>query len=182
MPKCNTQGTRKAVSSFAKNFGRSLFADYSDHYMSDFVLHGTSCTEFTRKMNKDLQQAVQHSILDEPISEAVCIVADTDNWSVNIASSCHLDKCPLPCSASRLVCDMVESVSELWKLKMSPEFCMMHLEDRLQEIYFKSMMLVEYAHVNNKPCMKELTTMLGFDASDMTLLLAVASTHSSQAV
>ena len=38
---------------------------------------------------------------------------------------------------------------------------MMHLEDRLQEIYFKSMMLVEYAHGNNKPCMKELTTMLG---------------------
>lgn len=60
--RCNTQGTRKAVSSFAKNFGRSLFADYSDHYMSDFVLHGTSCTEFTRKMNKDLQQAVQVKI------------------------------------------------------------------------------------------------------------------------
>ena len=30
--------------------------------MSDFVLHGTSCTEFTRKMNKDLQQAVQVKI------------------------------------------------------------------------------------------------------------------------
>ncbi|GAB1598979.1 folliculin-interacting protein 1-like isoform X2 [Argonauta hians] len=181
MPKCNSQGTKKAVSSFAKNFGRSLLADFSDHYLSDFVLHGTSSSHFHRKMNKDLQQAVQHSILDEPITEAVCILANTDEWSVSIASSCRIDKCPVPCSASRLVCDMVESVSDLWKLKMSPEFCMMHLEDRLQEIYFKSMMLVEYAHGINKPSMKELTTMLGFDVSDIPLLLAVASTHSSQA-
>ncbi|XP_014777165.1 folliculin-interacting protein 1 isoform X1 [Octopus bimaculoides] len=181
MPKCNSQGTKKAVSSFAKNFGRSLLADFSDHYLSDFVLHGTSSSHFHRKMNKDLQQAVQHSILDEPITEAVCILANTDEWNVSIASSCRIDKSPIPCSASRLVCDMVESVSDLWKLKMSPEFCMMHLEDRLQEIYFKSMMLVEYAHGINKPSMKELTTMLGFDASDIPLLLAVASTHSSQA-
>jgi len=37
----------------------------------------------------------------------------------------------------------------------------MHLEDRLQEIYFKSKMLSEYLCVHRKLCMKELSQVLG---------------------
>lgn len=40
--------------------------------------------------------------------------------------------------------------------------CVMHLEDRLQEIYFKSRMFAEYLHGDPKTKnMKELTSMLG---------------------
>lgn len=38
----------------------------------------------------------------------------------------------------------------------------MHLEDRLQEIYFKSKMLSEYLCVHQKLCMKELSRVLGY--------------------
>ena len=31
--------------------------------------------------------ALQHPVLDEPIAEAVCIIADTDKWSVQVATS-----------------------------------------------------------------------------------------------
>ena len=37
----------------------------------------------------------------------------------------------------------------------------MHLEDRLQEIYFKSLMLGEYMCQHKKIDMKELSVMLG---------------------
>ena len=37
----------------------------------------------------------------------------------------------------------------------------MHLEDRLQEIYFKSKMLSEYIRVHKKIDLKELSTALG---------------------
>lgn len=48
-----------SIKTFDRNFGRSLLAGYSDHYMSDFVLHGTSDQNFRQKMLNDLQLASQ---------------------------------------------------------------------------------------------------------------------------
>ena len=45
--------------SFDKNFGRSLLGDFSDHYMSDFVLHGTSDRLYQEKMIRDVRMATQ---------------------------------------------------------------------------------------------------------------------------
>ncbi|KAK3091005.1 hypothetical protein FSP39_016401 [Pinctada imbricata] len=85
-----------------------------------------------------------------------------------------------PVVASQLVCNMLEGVQQLWKLKMSSEFCLMHLEDRLQEIYFKSKMLAEYLKdvKRNDVNMKELKNLLDFDTGDVPLLVAIAGTHS----
>ena len=44
---------------FDHNFGRSLFASYSDHYRSDFVLQGTSESNFQSKLHSDLSLSVQ---------------------------------------------------------------------------------------------------------------------------
>ncbi|KAH9498870.1 Folliculin-interacting protein 1 [Bulinus truncatus] len=162
------------------NFGHSLLAGYTDHYMSDFVLHGTSEVNFIGRLHNDLQMTVKHSILDEPIDEAVCVIANTDNWTVEVVSSKMLTTSPSACTtwtSSQLVADMIESVVEISKLKMSAEFCLMHLEDRLQEIYFKSLMVSECIHTTKMINQRELTTMLGFETSDMPLLLAVAKTH-----
>ncbi|XP_060592263.1 folliculin-interacting protein 2-like isoform X2 [Ruditapes philippinarum] len=161
-----------------KNFGRSLLADYSDHYMSDFVLHGTSDKNFQEKMAKDIRMALQYSVLDEPIGEAVCIVADTDNWSVNVYSSQHIDKAgngPLTCVASQLITNCIESVVSMAKLKMSPEFCIMHLEDCFQEIYFKSKMMAECLKKNKK--VGDLLAMNRLERSDLPLLVAISGTH-----
>ncbi|ELU07102.1 hypothetical protein CAPTEDRAFT_96149, partial [Capitella teleta] len=81
-------------------------------------------------------------------------------------------------SASNMVGSIVESIHDLWRLKMSPEFCLMHLEDRLQEIYFKSRSLAEYIRAHKRIDQSELSTTLGVDTSDIPLLLAVAGTHS----
>ncbi|KAK6169131.1 hypothetical protein SNE40_020241 [Patella caerulea] len=181
LPMFDNEMTSKSIQRMDKNFGRSLLAGISDHYLSDFVLHGTKDTNFRPKLLNDLQMAVQQSVLDEEVTEAVCIIADVDNWNVEIASSKLIEKYPAgstTCVASQLVCNLVESVLDLWKLKMSPEFCMMHLEDRLQEIYFKSMMVAEYRIGVERTNVKDLTTTLGFDLSDYHLLMAVAATHS----
>lgn len=53
------QGDQSSVEAFDKNFGRSLLAGFSDHYMSDFVLHGTSDTSFRPKLMQDLQASLQ---------------------------------------------------------------------------------------------------------------------------
>ena len=48
---------------FERNLGRSLMAAYTDHYMSDFVLHGTSDSQFLAKVHSDLSMAVQVCII-----------------------------------------------------------------------------------------------------------------------
>ena len=65
---------------YSRNFGRSLLAGHSDHYLSDFVLHGTSDSNYLSKLHSDLSSSVQSSVLDESIAEAACVVADTDQW------------------------------------------------------------------------------------------------------
>ncbi|KAK7464612.1 hypothetical protein BaRGS_00037851 [Batillaria attramentaria] len=180
MPELKTQGEQSSIEAYDQNFGRSLLAGYSDHYMSDFVLHGTSDTSFRQKLLQDLQATMQHSILDEPVAESVCIIADTDNWTVEVANTRLLEMCSsgtMPWTTSQLVASLIESVLDLHRLKMSAEFCIMHLEDRLQEMYFKSLMLAEYIKGVQQHNQHQLTQMLGFDASDLPLLLAIAGTH-----
>ncbi|XP_061192634.1 folliculin-interacting protein 1-like [Saccostrea echinata] len=184
MPSISSE-RNSSIKMFDRNFGRSLLAEYSDHYLSNFVLHGTSDNNFKEKLIRDLHMATQHSVLDEPITEAVFIVADTDKWSVDITSSKSPDQPPKVSRvvASQLVCNMMDAVQQLHRLKMSSEFCLMHLEDRLQEIYFKSIMLAEYLRESKTPgqCdIKEMTKLLGFDNGDLPLLVAIAGTHSPQ--
>lgn len=48
-----------SIKMFDRNFGRSLLADFSDHYLSNFVLHGTSDTNFKERLIGDLHMATQ---------------------------------------------------------------------------------------------------------------------------
>jgi len=167
------------------NFGRSLMAGYCDHYLSDFVLHGvrdkSMLTSPYTEIHRDLKASVQNSVLDEPIAEASCIVADVDKWSVQLFSCKYNSPDELKRQqliSSQLVCDIIESVHDMWKLRVSPEFCLIHLEDHLQGIYLKSKILAEYIKVHHRLYSHELASLHGFDMSDMPLLLAVAGTHS----
>ncbi|XP_076024435.1 folliculin-interacting protein 1 isoform X1 [Genypterus blacodes] len=177
----------KLVENYSKpsiaNFGRSLFGGYCPTYVPDFVLHGMPCDERLRQvLMADLSHAVQHPVLDEPIAEAVCIIADTDKWTVQLASSqrraTDVSKLGKEVLVSSLVSSLLQSTYQLYKLNLSPNFCIMHLEDRLQEIYFKSKMLAEYLKGQTRVHVKELGMVLGIESSDLPLLAAVASTHS----
>jgi len=182
MPNVETEDVQ-LEHSYQYHFGRSLMAAYTDHYLSDFVLHGTGDTNLHSRLHSDLMTAVQISVIDEPISEAACIVADTDKWKVQVHSCQYavpdrIQKQDI--LASQFVLNMVGSVRHLHKLKMSSEFCLMHLEDKLQELYFKSVMLSEYICKHHRIDIRKIANMLSIDLSDLPLLLAVAATHTPQ--
>ncbi|XP_073680837.1 folliculin-interacting protein 1 isoform X2 [Garra rufa] len=175
----------KLVENYSKpsiaNFGRSLFGGYCPTYVPDFILHGAPNDEKLRQnLVSDLAHAVQHPVLDEPIAEAVCIIADTDKWSVQVASSQRRpsDKLGKEVLVSNLVSNLLQSTYQLYRLNLSPNFCIMHLEDRLQELYFKSKMLAEYLKGQTRVHVKELGMVLGIESNDLPLLAAIASTHS----
>ncbi|NXS18889.1 FNIP1 protein, partial [Mystacornis crossleyi] len=164
------------------NFGRSLLGGYCSSYVPDFVLQGIGSDEKLRHcLVSDLSHAVQHPVLDEPIAEAVCIIADTDKWTVQVASSQRRmieNKLGKEVLVSSLISNLLHSTLQLYKHNLSPNFCVMHLEDRLQELYFKSKMLSEYLKGQMRVHVKELGVVLGIESSDLPLLAAVASTHS----
>uniref|UniRef100_A0A2K6GW14 Rap guanine nucleotide exchange factor 6 n=1 Tax=Propithecus coquereli TaxID=379532 RepID=A0A2K6GW14_PROCO len=164
------------------NFGRSLLGGYCSSYVPDFVLQGIGSDERLRHcLVSDLSHAVQHPVLDEPIAEAVCIIADMDKWTVQVASSQRRatdNKLGKEVLVSSLVSNLLHSTLQLYKHNLSPNFCVMHLEDRLQELYFKSKMLSEYLRGQMRVHVKELGVVLGIESSDLPLLAAVASTHS----
>ncbi|OCT88524.1 hypothetical protein XELAEV_18017153mg [Xenopus laevis] len=164
------------------NFGRSLLAGYCSSYVPDFVLQGISNEEKLRQcLVSDLSHAVQHPVLDEPIAEAVCILADVDKWTVQVASSQRRttdNKLGKEVLVSSLVSSLLHSTVQLYKHHLSANFCIMHLEDRLQELYFKSKMLSEYLKGQTRVHVKELSLVLGIESSDLPLLAAIASTHS----
>ncbi|XP_040827289.1 folliculin-interacting protein 1 isoform X2 [Ochotona curzoniae] len=171
-----------AVQPNIANFGRSLLAGYCSSYVPDFVLQGIGSDERLRQcLLSDLSHAVQHPVLDEPIAEAVCIIADMDKWTVQVASSQRRvsdNKLGKEVLVSSLVSNLLHSTLQLYKHNLSPNFCVMHLEDRLQELYFKSKMLSEYLRGQMRVHVKELGVVLGIESSDLPLLAAVASTHS----
>ncbi|XP_031415985.1 folliculin-interacting protein 2 isoform X2 [Clupea harengus] len=165
------------------HFGRSLMGGYCPQYMPDFVLHGISSDQRLKQcLMADLEHTVLHPALDEPVAESVCIVADTDRLCVQVATSqrrvCEAGRLGRDVLVSGLICNILTSVLQLQKLNLSAEFCVMHLEDRLQEVYFKSCTLAEYLRGQTRVHVRELGLALGIESSDLPLLAAVASTHS----
>ncbi|XP_021051616.1 folliculin-interacting protein 2 isoform X4 [Mus pahari] len=149
-----------------RNFGRSLLAGYCATYMPDLVLHGTSSDEKLKQcLAADLVHTVHHPVLDEPIAEAVCIIADTDKWTVQVATSQRkvMDTMKLgqDVLVSSQVSSLLQSILQLYKLHLPADFCIMHLEDRLQEMYLKSKMLSEYLRGHTRVHVKELSVVLG---------------------
>ncbi|KAL6466910.1 hypothetical protein MHYP_G00247140 [Metynnis hypsauchen] len=178
LPSCQTE-SRPSVN----HFGRSLLGGYCPQYMPDFALHGISSDQRLKQcLMADLEHTVLHPALDEPVAEAVCIVADTDRLCVQVATSqrrvCEPGRLGRDVMVSNLIHTLLTSVLQLHTLNIAADFCVMHLEDRLQEIYFKSCSLAEYLRGQRRVHVKELGLALGIESSDLPLLAAVASTHS----
>ncbi|XP_026059765.1 folliculin-interacting protein 2 isoform X2 [Carassius auratus] len=178
LPTCQVE-SRASVN----HFGRSLLGGYCPQYMPDFALHGISSDlRLKQCLVSDLEHTVLHPALDEPVAEALCIVADTDRLSVQVVTSqrrvCEGGQLGRDVMVSNLVHTLITSVLQLYALNIASDFCVMHLEDRLQELYFKSRSLAEYLIGQTRVHVKELGLALGIESSDIPLLAAVASTHS----
>jgi hypothetical protein len=64
---------------FAKSYGRSLMASYCDTYKSDFVLLGIPTLPATSILDADLRSTLEQFTLSDSVSEASCLVIDTNN-------------------------------------------------------------------------------------------------------
>ncbi|XP_018336646.1 uncharacterized protein LOC108745077 isoform X2 [Agrilus planipennis] len=105
----------------------SLMRGVGENYISNMVLQGTSAPkiEWESMLKQDLILCTRHPLLDQPIDEAVAIVANTDTWDVQLLSS-HtyiVDKgsSGVRVGMSQLVSNMLESLLQLWKQNASPE-------------------------------------------------------------
>lgn len=78
------------------------------------------------RFHHEIISDLQHPVLDEPIAEAVCIIADTDKWTVQVASSqrraTDVNKLGKEVLVSCLVSSLLQSTHQLYKLNLSPNF------------------------------------------------------------
>lgn len=59
---------------------------------------------------------VRFPTIDQPIAESLCILADLDTWHVGIISNNTPSRsAPLPVGMSRLVANMLEGFSYMWR-------------------------------------------------------------------
>ncbi|XP_041485512.1 folliculin-interacting protein 2-like [Lytechinus variegatus] len=172
--------------SHVDNFGRSLLGGYCQNFVPDFALQGVPKLD-NKLVEKSLIDSSQHPVLDDSVLEDVYLVADTDNWSVETVSceryqGCSNKPVTQDVGISGLVDQLLESVMQLHRMKLSSDFCLMHLEDRLQEVYFQSTSVASY--LEHKPMIKAkaLAGAVGVDCTDLPLLLAVASVHSPHVI
>lgn len=170
------------VKSHVDNFGRSLLGGYSQQFVPDFALQGVASLDM-KMVEKNLVDYAQHPVLDDSVVESVYVIADTDRWTVETVSSERFQGCGEKPNTqevviSSLVDQLLDSVGQLHRMKLSSDFCLMHLEDRLQELYFQSTSVASY--LEHKPMIKAqaLAGSVGVDCTDLPLLLAVASVHS----
>ncbi|GLG93997.1 CLUMA_CG009771, isoform A [Gryllus bimaculatus] len=182
LPWCNSSQREQG-----SGLAASLLGGVTDHYMPDMVLHG--CTQalplWEATLKHDLAVSAHRPMLDQEISEAVCIVGNAELWEVQLVSS-HVSIVDKPggfgirVGMSQLVANMLESLLHLWKLRTPPEQCLQHLESKLRELCLRSQALAELLLTTDLCDLGTLTSSLGLEANDVPLLLAIASTHSPQ--
>lgn len=200
VPRCacaNRRGSG-AVNTTCSQIAQSLLGGVLDHYSSVFVLHATTqSSHWEDALRQDLSSAAHNSTLDPQVAEAVAVVADTDNWEVQVVSSHSYvversgigSQVGLRVGMSPLISAITDSILDLTKMTVDPQFIMQHFEERLCELYLKSQLLAEYLLGGAASSLRgsestfspfnlpELTKALGLDLNDLPLLLAVASTH-----
>ncbi|XP_028406001.1 folliculin-interacting protein 2-like [Dendronephthya gigantea] len=173
------------------SFGRSLMAGYCNEYVPDFVLHGTDrCTEEQAKQG--LHISLEEPVVDSPISESVIITGDTDKWECTIKTLSKQRKSTgnhpsgirsKKAERSTLVHNFLTSFCDLWELNMPATFCLMHLEDKMKELYLRSKVVSEYLLTQKKyVTMRDLMSTFGYGECDLALIMSIIGVHSPLAV
>ncbi|XP_045471501.1 folliculin-interacting protein 2 isoform X2 [Harmonia axyridis] len=182
MPKSETLSIKKE----SIPYPLSLMRGVNDDYIPDLVLQGTSAPKkgWEATLKNELSLSSQHCLLDQPLEEAVAIIADTDTWEVQLVSS-HtyvIDKnsSGVKVGMSQLIASMLDSLLKMWKLQVPPQLCMMHIEQRLQALCVTSRAVAQLLLATEFCSMEFLTSTLHLEVNDVPLLLAVASTFSPQ--
>ncbi|XP_050309625.1 folliculin-interacting protein 2 isoform X2 [Anthonomus grandis grandis] len=156
-----------------------------DNYIPDMVLQGLiSNNKCDSQLKSNLAINAQHSLLDHPVDEALAIVANADTWEVQVMSS-HtyvIDKgtSGVRAGMSQLVANMLESLLQMRKLHIPSQYCIRHIEQRLQELCLRSKALAQLLLSSEFCSIELLTSTLRIEVNDVPLLMAVASTHTPE--
>jgi hypothetical protein len=121
------------------NYAYSLLGAYCDNFVFEYVLHGTSDRSFLNNLHDNLKFSKQNSILDCPIDEALYLVIDIDLLQVKLYSSEYEE--PKLETSINLVDSLLNSVTSLNEVLPNGDFVLLHLEDKLQELYVQSISL-----------------------------------------
>lgn len=74
------------------------------------------------QIREDIKLDLKFPLVNQPVSEVLCIVADVDNWQVGLLSSNAATHTSLaPVGMSTLVANMLEAFTFIWKEFESPE-------------------------------------------------------------
>lgn len=91
--------------------------DEGDNYETEPKENWWSC------MREEVAASARFPTIDQPIAEALCVLADLDTWHVGILSnSAPWQSPPLPVGMSRLVSNMLESFAYVWRKYQSPTY------------------------------------------------------------
>ncbi|XP_017785411.1 PREDICTED: folliculin-interacting protein 2 [Nicrophorus vespilloides] len=180
----SAEGEKKMMPLWA--YTSSLMRGVGDHYVSDMVLQGTWApkTEWEAKLKRDLISEARHPLVDQTVDEAVAVIGNVDTWNVHVMSS-HtyvIDRknTGVIVGMSQLVANMLESLLQMWRLRTPAEYCILHIEQRLQEFCMKSKAMAQMLLTTDFCSMELLTSALKLEVNDVPLLMAIASTHSPQ--
>lgn len=74
-------------------------------------------------MREEVAASARFPTIDQPVAEALCVLADLDTWHVGILSNnAPWQSPPLPVGMSRLVSNMLESFAYVWRKYHSPTY------------------------------------------------------------
>ncbi|CAJ0601452.1 unnamed protein product [Cylicocyclus nassatus] len=186
----------------ADGLGRSLLAGPSSEYSSHFVLSGlvgspTDINEAFVKMIDDVRcedtachRAAALSLSSSMSSSSVCgdaaqipdnviILADTQTWSVQVASNEGWGEVVSP---SEAIVSMLEQFCDLYHVGYAPRLLISYLEDSLSDVLGKSLSLVEIVSRDSPSSESPLSpervrSIVDCDHSDLRLILNVASVY-----
>ena len=70
--------TERADTLYSKSYGRSLMATFCETYRPDFVLMGVPTDTFAHQVEADLKNMLQQFTLSDGVTDAACLIIDTN--------------------------------------------------------------------------------------------------------
>ncbi|CAO3703733.1 unnamed protein product [Rhizopus stolonifer] len=172
---------------YAKSYGRSLMATFCESYRSDFVLMGLSTLPSTAVIDADLHSTLEQFTLSDSISEASCLVIDTNQSKCRVLNhrlSSATNGQWKEIYSSNLVHTLLEEITIIYDQQGigSTEQVFELIEDKLQLIYFYSTVLQDIVQQDTSLIhdSKTLATRLGLNQNDLPLLLNVCGTFDNK--
>eukprot|EP01132_Coremiostelium_polycephalum_P005998 gene5998-7472_t len=142
------------------NLSRSLMGSYQSKYISDFAIMALPRDDFYPILIEDLRLWLDHHPFVSPIKESISIVADLSKckcdiivcskenvWNTSnpviLNGEKYTDIKIIPGTHSEYISSALSSIVYFWTIGMPPESCIIYLEDKLRELFDRTILLTE---------------------------------------